>query len=208
MKKKHVLNYGPHSKIDICLCNDCGFARYVYNNCKCSHKILREFKCVQCLVKNLCKRIGHECDYLQRHSFYLEDGSPDDEYDFLQNHDLNLEHDASPDNNFVDDATLSIIKTDDNYSAMEKAVEAHSIIEQTNWANESSMNYFFMGNQNTCAGIQSVVSNTTKHYELTSSDIDYHLLGNLLCNNLPRKKIRLLESFLNETLLRSQQKSQ
>jgi hypothetical protein len=47
---------------------------------------------------------------LQSHSFYLEDGSPDDKYDSLQNHDFHLEHDASPDNNFVDDATLSIIK--------------------------------------------------------------------------------------------------
>jgi hypothetical protein len=51
-----------------------------------------------------------------------------------------------------------------------------------------------------------VVSNATKHYKLTSSDIDYHLLGTLLCNNLPRKKMRLLESFLNETLRRAQQK--
>jgi hypothetical protein len=68
------------------------------------------------------------------------------------------------------------------------------------------MNYFLMENQNKCAGIQSVVSNATKHYELTSSDIDYHLLGTSLCNNLPRKKIRLLGSFLNETLLRAQQK--
>jgi hypothetical protein len=68
------------------------------------------------------------------------------------------------------------------------------------------MNYFLMENQNKCAGIQSVVSNAMKHYELTSSDIDYHLLGTLLCNNLPRKKIRLLESFLNDTLLRAQQK--
>jgi hypothetical protein len=47
---------------------------------------------------------------LQSHSFYLEDGSPDDEYDSLQNCDFYFE----PDDNFVDDATLSIIKTDDN----------------------------------------------------------------------------------------------
>jgi hypothetical protein len=68
------------------------------------------------------------------------------------------------------------------------------------------MNYFLMENQKERAGIQSVVSNATKHYELTSSDIDYHLLGTLLCNYFPHKKIRLLESFLNKTLLRAQQK--
>jgi hypothetical protein len=89
---------------------------------------------------------------------------------------------------------------------MAKAAEAQNIIEKTAWGNESSMNYLLMENQNECAGIQSVVSNATKHYELTSSDIDYHLLGTLLCNNLPLKKLRLLELFLNETLLRAQQK--
>jgi hypothetical protein len=128
MKKKHVLNYGPHSEIDICSYNDCGFARYVCNDCKCSHINLREFKRVQCLVKNLEEYIDYECDYLQRHSFYLEVGSPDDEYDSSQNHDLYLEHDANPDTNFVDDAPLSIIKTDENYSAMVKAAEDQNII--------------------------------------------------------------------------------
>jgi hypothetical protein len=112
----------------------------------------------------------------------------------LQNHDLHFEHDASPACNFVVDATLSIIKTDDNHYAMAKAAEAHNIIEKTAWGNE---NYFLLENQNEHAGILSVVSNATKYYELTSSDIDYHLLGTLLSNNLPRKKIRLLESFLN-----------
>ena len=168
---------------------------------------MREFRRVQCLVKNLEERIDHECDYLESHSFHLEYGNPDDEYDCLQNHDLHLENDASPDNNFVHDATLSIIKTDDNSSAMVKAAENQNIIEKTAWENESSMNYFLMENQNECAGIQSVVSNAMKHYELTSSDIDYHLLGTSLCNNLPCKKIRLLESFLNETLLRASKKS-
>jgi hypothetical protein len=50
------------------------------------------------------------------------------------------------------------------------------------------MNYFLMENQKQRAGIQSVVSNPMKHYELTSSDIDYHLLGTSQGNNLPRKK--------------------
>ncbi len=167
MKKTHVLNYGPHSEIDIYLCNDCGFARYVCNDCKNSHINLREFKHVQYLVKNLCVPIDHECDYLQSHSFYLEDGSPNDEYASLQNHDLHLEHDTSPDDNFVDDATLSIMKINDNCSAMAKAAEAHNIIEKAAWGNESSMNYFLMENQNKHAGIQSVVSNAIKHYKLT-----------------------------------------
>jgi hypothetical protein len=130
MKKTRVLNYGSHSIIDICSCNDCGFLRYVCNNCKPSHINLREFKRIQCLVKNLEESIDHECDYLQSPSFYLEDGSPDDEYDSLQNNDLHFEHDASPDNNFVDDATLSIIKTDDNHSAVAKAAEDQNIIEK------------------------------------------------------------------------------
>jgi hypothetical protein len=82
------------------------------------------------------------------------------------------------------------------------------IIEKTAWGNESSMNHFLMENQNECAGIQSMVSNATKHNKLTSIDIDYHLLATLLCNTLPCKKIRLLESFLNETLLRAQPKNQ
>ncbi len=83
-EKNHVLNFGPHSEIDICSCNDCGFARYVCNDCKQSHIHLREFKRVQCVVKNLRDCIDHENDYLQSHSFYSEDGSPDDEYDSLQ----------------------------------------------------------------------------------------------------------------------------
>ncbi len=160
---------------------------------------MREFRRVQCLVKNLEEHIDHECDYFESHSFHLEYGNPDDEYGCSQNHDLHLKNDASPGNNFVDDATLSIIKTVDNYSAMAKTAENQNIIEKTAWGNESSLDYFLMENQNECAGIQSVVSNATKHYELTSSDIDYHLLGTLLCNNLPHKRIRLLESFLNET---------
>jgi hypothetical protein len=107
---------------------------------------LRELRHVQCLVKNLEERVDHECDYLKSHSFHLEYGNPDDEYDCLQNHDLHLENDASPDNNFVHDATLSIIKTDDNYSAMAKVAENQNIIEKTAWGNESSMNDFLMEN--------------------------------------------------------------
>jgi hypothetical protein len=97
MKKKYVFNFGPHSENDICSCNDCGFSSYVCNGCKHSHINLREFKRVQCLVKNLHEHIDHECDYLQSHSFHLEDGSPDDQYASPQNHDLHFEHDASPD---------------------------------------------------------------------------------------------------------------
>jgi hypothetical protein len=82
----------------------------------------------------------------------------------LKNHDLHLEHYASPDDIFVDNAPLSIIKTDDNYSAMAKAAEDQNIIEKPAWGNDSSMDYFLMENQNARAGIQSVVSNATKHY--------------------------------------------
>jgi hypothetical protein len=82
---------------------------------------------------------------LQIRSFYLEYGNPDDEYDSLQNHDLHLEHDASLDDSFVDDATLSIIKTDGNDSAMAKAAEDQNIIEKTAWGNESSMIFFIYG---------------------------------------------------------------
>ena len=121
----------------------------------------------------------------------------------MQNNYLYLEHDASHDNNFVDEATLSVIKTDDKYRAMAKAAESNDIIEKPAWGNESSMNYFLIENQNKHAGIQSVVSNATNHYDLTSSDIDYHFLGPSLCYNLPRKKIRLLELFLNKTLTSS-----
>ncbi len=63
-----------------------------------------------------------------------------------------------------------------------------------------------MENQNEHVGIQLVKSNATKHYKLTSSDIDYHLLGTSMCNNLPCKKMKLLELFPNETLLQAQQK--
>jgi hypothetical protein len=71
---------------------------------------------------------------------------------------------------------------------MAKAAENQNIIEKTAWGNKSSLDYFLMENQNECTGIQSVVSNATKLYELTSSGIDYHLLGTSLCNDLPRKK--------------------
>ncbi len=91
---------------------------------------------------------------MQSHSFYLEDGNPDDEYDSSQNHDLHLEHDGSQNNNIVDDATLSIIKTDSNYSAMAKAAEDQNIIKKTPRGNESSINYFLMENQTEGAGIQ------------------------------------------------------
>ncbi len=63
---------------------------------------------------------------------------------------------------------------------MMKAEQAFNIIEKTAWGNESFMNYFLMENQNKHAGIQSVMSNATKHCKLTSNDIDYHLLGTVV----------------------------
>jgi hypothetical protein len=97
--------------------------------------------------KNLEERTDHECDNLESHSFQLKYGNPDDEYGSSQNHDLHLENDASPDNNLVDDATLSIVKTIGNYSAMAKAAENQNIIEKIAWGSESSLDYFLRENQ-------------------------------------------------------------
>ncbi len=66
--------------------------------------------------------------------------------------------------------------------------DTDDIIEKTEWGNEQSMEYFLMESQNKHAGKWSVVSNTTKHHKLTSSDFDYHLLGSSLCNKIPHKK--------------------
>ncbi len=85
-------------------------------------------------------------------------------------------------------------RTDGQIFTQYSGISSHSMgacIEKTAWGHESSMNYFLMENQNERAGIQSVVSNATKDYKLTSSDIDYHMLGTLLCNNFPCKNIRL-----------------
>ena len=62
-----------------------------------------------------------------------------------------------------------------------------------------------MESQNKHACIRSVVSNATKHHELTSGNIDYHLLGSSLCNDLPHKKLKLRASFMKETIERVQQ---
>ncbi len=54
------------------------------------------------------------------------------------------------------------------------------------------MNYQWnlMKNQSKHADVQSVVSNATKHQDLKKSDIDYHLLGTSLFNNMPCKKVK------------------
>jgi hypothetical protein len=67
------------------------------------------------------------------------------------------------------------------------------------------MKYFLMESQNKHTGIRSVVSNATKHHELISSNVDYHLLGYSLCNNLPCKKLKLMASFMKETIKRVKQ---
>jgi hypothetical protein len=62
-----------------------------------------------------------------------------------------------------------------------------------------------MDSQNKLTGIWSVVSNAMKHHELTSSEVDYHLLGSSLCNNLPCKKLKLMAGFMKEIIKRVQQ---
>jgi hypothetical protein len=62
-----------------------------------------------------------------------------------------------------------------------------------------------MENQSKNAGIQSVVSNATKHQDQRKSDIDYHLLGTSLFNNMPRKKVKMMEMYMKETIKRVQQ---
>ncbi len=77
--------------------------------------------------------------------------------------------------------------------------DIYDLIEKTNWGSEQSMKCFQIESKTEHAGIRSVVSNATKQHELTSSDLDYHLLGAALCNNLPQKKLRLMASnFLDQ----------
>jgi hypothetical protein len=48
---------------------------------------------------------------------------------------------------------------------MAQSAETNDLIEKTDWGDESSMKYFQMENQSKHAGIQSVVSNATKHQD-------------------------------------------
>ncbi len=66
------------------------------------------------------------------------------------------------------------------------------------------MKYFLMENQSKHAGIQSVVSNAKK-LKIRKSDIDYHLLGTSMFNNMPRKKVKMMEMYMKETTKRVQQ---
>ncbi len=62
-----------------------------------------------------------------------------------------------------------------------------------------------MENQSKHAGIKSVVSNAMKHQDLKKGDIDYHLLGTSLLNNMPHKKVKMMETYTKETIKRVQQ---
>jgi hypothetical protein len=95
----------------------------------------------------------------------MEHGGQDDGYDYSQNHYLNFEH-AGRDHNFVFDKTnISVIKSDENLCEMARSAETNDLIEKTDWGNKSSMKHFLMENQSKHAGIQSVVSNATKHQD-------------------------------------------
>jgi hypothetical protein len=48
---------------------------------------------------------------------------------------------------------------------MARSAETNELIVKTDLGNESSMKYFCMENQSKHAGIQSVVSNATKHQD-------------------------------------------
>ncbi len=131
----------------------------------------------------------------------MEHGGQDDEYDYLQNCYLHFAYAGQDDNFVVDKTNLSVIKSDENHSEMARSAETNDLIEKTDWGNESSTIYFLMENQSKYAGIQLVVSNATKHQK---SDIDYHLLGTFLFNNMPHKKIRMMEMYMKETIKRVQ----
>ncbi len=86
---------------------------------------------------------------------------------------------------------------------MARSAETNDLIEETDWGNESYMKCFLMENQSKHTGIlQSVVSNATKHQDLKKSDIDYHLLGTSLFNNMPHKKVKMMEMCMKETIKR------
>jgi hypothetical protein len=95
----------------------------------------------------------------------MEHGGQDNGYDYLQNRYLNFEHAGQEDNFVVDKMNLSFIKSDENHCEMAQSAETNDLIEKTDWGNELSMKYFLMENQSNHAGIQSVVSNTTKHQD-------------------------------------------
>jgi hypothetical protein len=85
-EKKHVKNYVSHSEINIHSCEDCGLKMFVCNDCKCSYRNLREFKCNQCLHSSLCY------DNLQNPNLYMEHGGQDDGCYYSQNCYLHFEH--------------------------------------------------------------------------------------------------------------------
>ncbi len=66
--------------------------------------------------------------------------------------------------------------TSETCSVIVQSNDIYDFIEKTNWGSEQSMKYFQMESKTEHAGIWSGVSNATKQHELTSSDLDYHLI--------------------------------
>jgi len=118
----------------------------------------------------------------------------------LPKYDLNLEQEIADDTN----PSKYGMDANETCSVIAQSKDIYDLIEKTNWGSEQSMKYFQMKSKTEHAGIRSVVSNATKQHVLTSSDLDYHLLGAALCNNLPQKKLRLMASFMKETIKRVQ----
>jgi hypothetical protein len=186
-----MLSYCSLGEIEIIYCVHCNNnIKYVCNSCNHSYKQIREFKRVECSTKNELRRNNPS----PSHVFYLEQGSADDtsqnrhgygdhDYDYLPKYDLSLEQDIADDTN----PSKYDMDANETCSVIMQSKDIYDLIEKTNWGSEQSMKYFQMESKTEHAGIWSVVSNTTKQHELTSSNLDYHLLGAALCNNLPQK---------------------
>jgi hypothetical protein len=134
---------------------------------------------VECLTKNELRRNNPS----PSHVFYLEQGNVDDtsqnwhvsgdhDYDYLPKYDLNLEQDIANDTN----PSKYDMGTSETCSVIVQSNDIYDFIEKTNWGSEQSMKYFQMESKTEHAGIWSGVSNATKQHELTSSDLDYHLI--------------------------------
>jgi hypothetical protein len=87
---------------------------------------------------------------------------------------------------------------------MAQSAETSDLIEKTDWGNESSMKYFLMEYQRKHAGIQSVQYQMQQNTKIRKNYIDYHLLGTSLFNNMPHKKVKMIDVYMKETIKRVQ----
>jgi hypothetical protein len=199
-KKQDSTSYDSHGEIESIYCVGCNICiKYVCTRCNRSYTQKREFKRVECSGKN---ELGYDNRRCPSGVLNLEQGSADDTS--LNRHgsgdDLNWQQHISFDTHpprYDRDAN-------ETYCAITHSKDIDDIIEKTNWGSEQSMKYFQKESKLERAGITSLVSNATKQLDLTSNDVDYHLLGAALCNNMPRKKLRLMASFLKVTIERVQ----